>query len=297
MPQKIGELINNLALKAGVPADNAELKALLSSEQLAAIDVPDELVASFDKGLLNIDAAKNNHPDIKKKYFADAYDGIDKQLISLVESDTFDEADIAEIKAEKSTSKKQEMIITKLRSAAKTAKPADKEAINKQLEAANEAARLAKAELAVEKTNSATQISQLKLQYAKKAVLANYKTIYDDLDGGIKLATMEAIIDKALQDKNAVLEADEHGNIKLVGKDGTNVFGSNNVQLTAQQLFDQSLAPILKVSSGAPPAAQRSTPPTVATKGNEGQEAINSTVKSLNEASIAAMSQPASSMM
>jgi hypothetical protein len=253
MPQKIGELINNLALKAGVPADNAELKALLSSEQLATIEVPDELVSSFDKGLLNIDAAKNNHPDIKKKYFADAYDGIDKQLIQLIEADTFDEADVAEIKAEKSTSKKQEMIISKLRTAAKNAKPADKEAINQQLAAANKAALDAKNELAAEKTNSATQISNLKLQYAKKAVLASYKTIYDELDGGIKLATMEAIIDKALQDKNAVLEADEHGNIKLVGKDGTNVFGSNNVQLTAQSFLDQSLAPILKVS-GTPPA-------------------------------------------
>ena len=106
----VGEVINNLAQKAGIAADNAELKTLLSSPELANVAVPDALLTSLDSGLLSIDAAKNNHPDIKKKYFADAYDGIDKQLIQLIESDTFDEADVAEIKAEKSTSNWRQLI-------------------------------------------------------------------------------------------------------------------------------------------------------------------------------------------
>jgi len=143
----IGELINNLTQKAGISADDADLKSLLASPELANIKVPDTLSAAIDSGLLSIDAAKNNHPDIKKKYFADAYDGMDKQLLALVANDTFDQADIDEIKAEKSTSKKAELIVTKLKAAKASAKGADKDEINRQLAAAHETARLAKEEV------------------------------------------------------------------------------------------------------------------------------------------------------
>lgn len=106
MPTPIGQVFNDLAIKAGIAVDNPALKSLLASPELANINVPEELTTGIDNGLLSIEAAKNNHPDIKKKYFADAYDGMDKQLIALVASDTFDQADLDEIKAEKSTSKK-----------------------------------------------------------------------------------------------------------------------------------------------------------------------------------------------
>lgn len=249
----IGEVINNLAQKAGVPEDSPELKSLLASPELATIKVPDELNAAIDKGLLNIEAAKNNHPDIKKKYTADIYDGIDKMLLKLIESDTFDQADLDEIKAEKSTTKKAELIVTKLKAAKATAKGADKDEINKQLTAAHEAARLAKLEVDKVKADYEGKIKEINRKAALKAVLANYKTIYDDLPGNVKITSMEALINNALQDKNAELRVDDNGNLQLVGKDGSNVFGSDHRQLTPQSFLDQSFAPILKVS-GKPPA-------------------------------------------
>ena len=80
----IGEVFNELAIKAGISQDDENLKGLLSAPELAKIEAPAELVESMSKGLLSIEAAKNNHPDIKKKYFADAYDGMDKQIMALV---------------------------------------------------------------------------------------------------------------------------------------------------------------------------------------------------------------------
>jgi hypothetical protein len=289
----IGELINNLAQKAGVSSDNEELKALLSSPELAAVKVPDALTSDIDKGLLSIEAAKNNHPDIKKKYFADAYDGMDKQLIALIESDTFDEADIAEIKAEKSTSKKAELIVSKLKAAKKGDKGANADEWNKKIADANEAARLAKDEVTKVTQGFQDQIKNIRLEASLDGLYGTYKTIYDELPAGIKKTTLKAVIDQALQDKNAQLVTDEQGNIQLIGKDGTNVFGSNNVQLTAKSFLDQSLAPILKVSGPAPAAA--AAKPTVVT--TTGGDANTGYLKSINDQALLDLSAPRASMM
>jgi len=256
----IGEVINSLAIKAGIATDDAKLKSLLAAPELATITIDESLVTALDNGLLSIDAAKNNHPDIKKKYFADAYDGMDKQLLALVAADTFDQTDIDEIKAEKSTSKKAELIVSKLKAAAKSAKGADKDEINRQLTAAHEAARLAKAEVETVKNTYEGKIKDIQLNAAIKAVFGNYKTIYDDMPPNLRTVTMEAIIKQGLQDKNAELRTDENGNLQLVSKDGSsNVFGANHVQLTPSSFLDQTFAPILKVNPGGSttkPAAQ-----------------------------------------
>jgi len=102
---------------------------------------------------------------------------------------------------------------------------------------------------------------------------------------------------KNLQDKNAELKADDNGNLQLISKDGSNVFGSNHVQLTPQSFLDQSFAPILKVS-GPPksqPPQQRPTPP--AATPAAGGEANTGFLKSLNDQVIADMAIPRASMM
>jgi len=297
MPQTIGEVINNLALKAGILADNPDLKSLLASEQLANVQVPDALIADIDKGLLNIDAAKNNHPDIKKKYFADAYDGMDKQLLALVANDTFDENDLAEIKAESSTSKKQALIVSKLKAAKKADKGANNDEWNKKIADANEAARLAKEEVVKVKTEYEGKIKGIHLDSALNNALGEYKTIFDDLPAGAKKASLRAIIEQGLQDKNAKLEVDEHGNMRIVGIDGSNVFGSNHVQLTVKSFLDQTIAPTLKVNGGPAPAAPHNPPNIPAPTGATGNEAGNALVKSLNDQAIAALSAPATSLM
>lgn len=291
----LGELINNLAQKAGIAADDAQLKALLSAPELAAIKVPDEISGAFDKGLLNIDAAKNNHPDIKRKYFADAFDGMDRQLIALVENDTFDDADVAEIKAEKSTVKKAELIVSKLKAAKASAKGADKDAINAQLTAAHEAARVAKAEVEAVKNEYEGKIKNIHTKSAKRGMFGKYKTIYDELPDNIRIATMESLIETALQDKQAELIADENGTLQLRSKDGSNVFGSNHVQLTPQSFFDQTLAPILKVT--AAPAAPRQPNPAPATPGNGGDATNTGFLKSHMDQVLADMAAPQPSMM
>lgn len=297
MPTPIGQVFNDLAIKAGIAVDNPALKSLLASPELANINVPEELTTGIDNGLLSIEAAKNNHPDIKKKYFADAYDGMDKQLIALVASDTFDQADLDEIKAEKSTSKKAELIVTKLKAAKASAKGADKDEINRQLAAAHEVARLAKAEVETVKNDYEGKIKNIQLDAAIKAVFGNYKTIYDELPAAVRTATMQAIITQGLQDKNAELKTDEHGNLQLVSKDGSNVFGENHVQLTPQSFLDKTFAPILKVSGPPKPAAQQRQQPVTPGKVDANAEANVDFVKSHADKVMADMATPSATMI
>ncbi len=286
-----------MAVKAGIAADDAALKTFLTSPELATIQVPDALATSIDSGLLSIEAATNNHPLVKKKYFADAYDGMDKQLLQLVASDTFDAADLEEIKAEKSTSKKAELIVTKLKAAAKTAKGADKDEINRQLAAAHEAARLAKDEVVKVKGEYEGKIATIYKDAALEAAIANYKTIYDELPGKAKILAMKAVLDEALQDKNAELKTDENGKLVLVGKDGANVFGANHTLLTPSTLMDQTFAPILKVSGPPKPAAQQRQQQNIDTKVDEKAQASVDHIKSHADKVIADMGTAAVTMI
>lgn len=292
----LGEFINSLAQKAGIQADNDDLKALLSSPELATINVADTLVTAVDNGLLSIDAAKNNHPDIKKKYFADAFDGMDRNLIDLISKDTFDEADLAEIKNEKLTVKKLEMIVNKLKAQKAAANPADKAAINAQLQAAHEAARLAKEEVENTRKEYEGKIKNIYTTSAIRRAMGAYKTTFDDLPAEVRTSAIESIINKALQDKGAEFVADENGTLTLRSKDGSNVFGSNHVQLTPQSFLDQTLAPILKVvkqnTQPTTPGQAPTTPPA-----NTGDTAVSNFIKSHSEQVLQDMSAPRVSLM
>lgn len=291
MPQSIGELINNLAIKAGMKADDPNLVSLLSSPDLQKITVPDELVTTIDRGLLNIDDARNNHPVIKNKYFADAYDGLDKFLLTLIQDDTFDETELAEIKAEKSTQKKIQLIHGKLKAKA-SASPnkEDKTETNKKIAELNEQVRLAKEGGENIKKEYEGKIKNIHLDSNLNALFGNYKTIYDEMPD-IKNVSLKAIVQKALQDNNAEFSINEAGQLVLVGKDGTNVFGSDNRQLTPQSLLDKSFAPILKVHTG-PKQNGVTIPgqlpkPTEVIPGKGGAEAATENFKSLAQQQIA----------
>ena len=292
----IGELINNLAQKAGIQSDNADLKALLSSPELAAINVPDEVATIIDKNLMSLDAAKNNHPEVRNKYWKDFHDGIDKRLIPLLENDILEPEDIEEIKNEITTGKKIELAINKLKAAKLKARPADKEEINKLLAAANEEARLAKLEAGKVKDEYENKIKNIRKDTALNAELSSYKTIYDDLPTKAKVVALKALIESTLQEKKAEFRTDQDGNLQIMHQDGTNVFGSDNVLLTHKSFLDQTLAPILKVSvSPKTDHSQIRQTNTVDTT-NKGDASI-STIKNHNAQVLADLARPSNALI
>lgn len=300
----LGELINSMALKAGVPADNEELKALLTAPELTTIKIPDELNSTIDKNLLSLEAANNNHPAIRAKYHSQFWDGIEKFLGRTIEDAGFTDQDMAEIKAAAKTGDRMEVIISKLK-AAKGKPGADKEGLNAKIEQLNNELRLEKEAKVKILSETETKIKDAALKTVINSIYSKYKTMYDEIpgdsDGSIRTTTLDAIIQKNLKDKNARLTIDETGNLLLVGNDGSNVFGNNNVKLTPTSFLDQSFAPILKVSNsaGTNNAAnqqrQQQTSPTKAA--DEKAEALVSQISSHNAKVIADMSAAPASLV
>src|SRR6478735_9692378 len=99
---KLNEFLKSLIIKAGSSVDEEAIKAALST---IAVDteVKDELVSVIERGLLSIDSAKNNHPDIKRHYYASAYNGLDSELDRLIEDEKLPDEVVTELKAEKSS--------------------------------------------------------------------------------------------------------------------------------------------------------------------------------------------------
>lgn len=253
----IGEVFNAFALKAGISADNEHLKGLLSAPDLAKITVPDELVTLMDSGLLNLEAAKNGHPQIKAKYFADAYDGMDAEIHKL----PLDQEVLDLIKAEKSTAKKIQLMVEKLKSSKAPDNSEGATLKTKINELQQQLAAIAEEKANIVKQHQ-NELIGIKRDLRLESELGSYKTIYDDLDPAIKKMSLKAILDKNLQDSNAVLNIDDNGNLTLVGKDGTNVFGSDHRQLTPKAFFDKSFASILKVSDPVKPINGKPAPAT-----------------------------------
>lgn len=238
-----GEFLNALAIKAGLKPDNELLKNVLSAPDLAKINIPDELVTQMDAGLLNIEVAKNNHPAIKSKYFADAFDGMDAEILKLPV-----DAEVLEVlKQEKSTTKKLALLVEKL----KAAKPADAGEVTplkqKVIELQQQLASIAEEKATLLKQHQ-NDILNMKKDIVLETEFSSYKTKFDD-DPVIRKMMLRNLIDKNLQDSNAVLGLDDNGNLTLVGKDGTNVVGSDHRPLTPKAFLDKTFASILQVSA------------------------------------------------
>ena len=258
----IGEVFNAFAIKAGIKADNPELVGILAAPGLAQIMVPDTLVTQMDAGLLNIEAAKNGHPDIKNKYFAEAYNGMDAQIHGLpVDGELMDL-----IKKEGSTVKKIQLLVEKL----KSAKPGDSaaEALKTKLAEQQEQLRILAEERNAIKAQSEQKIKDMQLDMALESMISGLPTVYDTLPADVKKLTLRSLINKNLQDSNAVLTVGENGSLVLVNKDGSKVFGSDHREVMPKDFLDKTFAPILKVSQPAPPAPPK--PP-----GNGGQQPAN----------------------
>jgi vacuolar-type H+-ATPase subunit I/STV1 len=123
---KFGTLLSDLAKKAGVDTTQKEFVDLLSHD----IDIPDTVADKMNKGLLNIDAAKNN-PDVKKAIRAEALNGVDSKISEILEELGIEDA--SEILEEKNSYEKISKLTKKVKDLeskkAGTTKKEDKDAL------------------------------------------------------------------------------------------------------------------------------------------------------------------------
>ncbi len=240
---KLGDLLNNLAVQSGTPADNEALKKVLSNVQVMDYDVPDEITQKISTSLLTTEAAKSN-PELKKHFHAQSMNGLDKTINdSIVEFQLSDDAK-AEILAETSSTKRAVLFAKKV----------------KELEASKAGAiEGKKSELTAQINSLNTEIAALKSSTVPKSKLDEVQKSFDsrlidryqnDILGPKKFAAdayredgfllPKSKIQKALQEKNlrVVLDNDK---LKLETNDGM-VYFENNVAVDFDKFTDSVLA-------------------------------------------------------
>ncbi len=262
MPKKASDFLREQLIKAGVKIDeeaNKAIKDALELPELGNVVLPDELINPIDNGLLSLEAARNNHPQIKNHYTSQALDTLDKELLKLIEDYQVPEEVKQEIIAERSSYKRVGLLTAKLKSLEEkkaTSGKGEKDQLQAQINELHNQLRTEKESINKVKTEYEQKLRDKDMSYALNGLLGQYKTIYDELNPGIKDKTLKAIIDESLGTDDAQFTIGDTGQLILQKKDGTNYFGDNHQVLTPKTYLDKVLSreKILKVNDPNPGA-------------------------------------------
>lgn len=284
MAKQLGEFFVDIAKKSGINADDEALKTLLANGDFFKFELPDDLAKNIDTALISMKDAKNNHTDLKNHYTKQALDGLDSTINALLDELGIPEDMRNEIMLERSSYKRPAVLIRKVKELeqkkANADKP-DKAAIQKELDGLHAQLRAATDKEKQLESDYAKKEVNLRRQYRLGSMLSGYKTVFDTLDAEVKNTTLQALIDKNLQDNNAQMTFDENGNFVLLKKDGTNFYGDNNQQINAQQYIEQILSRNKALITTQPPPAAGATPPNgqhlTPPAGGNGKPAANAT--------------------
>lgn len=271
----LGELINQLAQKAGVAASDQNLVNVLSHAELSKINVHSDLSNALDNNLLSLEIAKDNHPEIGSIYKAQALNALDKKLDTLAGDLGLSEDD--SYKTLKNSYKKLDLVVEKLK---ETKKPDGKasEGLQKQVDQLVAELKAVKETAEKEKTDLENARINDKKDYVLKGKFAGIKTILDQLDPEVRHTSLMTALNKKLQEHDAELKFDEGGNLVAIKKDGSRLLGANHTPIDLQSILDQTiaqnkLAVVTPPQPGPTPGDRRVVPPA-------GASGTNSTVAS-----------------
>ena len=269
---KLSEFINNQSTKAGVDFAADANKVFFDALAAANIDLdmPDDLAKTIDNKFITVEAAKNNHPDIKNHYQSQALDTIDKTITATLKELGVSQDEIdALLQQEQSTFKRTPLALRKIKDLeskkANASKP-DQAAIQKQIDDLHAQLRTKEDEVKTMKSSYENQQKQARMDRILDRMFSGAKTIFDTLDPEVKNDSLRVAFNKALQLGDGKIELGENGDLVLLRKDGTNFFGDGNRQLNPQQFLDGVLSrnKLLVASNPTTPGQGSATPPATA---------------------------------
>jgi hypothetical protein len=251
----LGEYINTLAKQAGMSGEEPELKSLLSNTQVSGAEIPDAIVQKINGGLLTLESAKNNS-EIKKHFFAQAYNGLDSELTGVFGELGISEEVKAELLAEKSSTKRASLLAKKVKeieSLKASAGKGDKAELQKIIDDLN-------AQIKTEKETAKKAIDQVnadKNEFVKGYMISgslgkfNYAT---DLAKEENFLLPKTKIQNALKEKGLRVVI-ENENLKLETEAGTDYF-ENNTKVDFNSFLEKTLSnnKLLAVSDPGTPA-------------------------------------------
>lgn len=291
---KLKDFVTKLAKKAGYDTASDGAKAFL--ESLNDVDVPEDVEKGIDNSLISLTEAKNNFPELKNHYTKQTLDGVDKELLGVMDDFQLDEPTRAEILAEKSTYKRGPLLTRRIveleRKKIATTGGKDKAAIQAEIDGLHAELKASKEAFANAQKSFDDQRMQDRINNKKNVFYSSMKTIHDDLDPETRNTIIESQVIKELQDRQAKFALDEQGNVVLMRNDGTNFFGENHQQVKPLQFIEQVLAKNkqLKVTDSSNNGATGTKPTNgtqpAASSGNGTKEQNQSAVISRNNQAL-----------
>lgn len=245
MPKSAKDFITQLLQKANVKIDDEKITAALSSAELATVIISDDLITPIDNGLLSIQSAKNNHPEIKGHYTAQALDSLDKELSRFMDDHKLPDEVKTELQGEKSSYKRATLLASKIKELEEnkaSSGKGEKDFLQQEITKLNNELRDIKAKEHGIHEDYKKQLLDVKMGHSLGLLLGSYKTKFDELPASVKDSTLKAIINNSLAADNAELTVDEAGQIQLRRKGGDNFFGEDHNVMTPKTYLDKILA-------------------------------------------------------
>jgi hypothetical protein len=259
-----GQLVNNLASAAGIPASDPSLISFLSNAELATAKVDDGFASKLQSGLLSIEAAKN-HPELKSHYTALALNALDSQINELQDEFQIPEDIKAELKLEKSSYKRAGQLVRKVKEleAKKVGADAgDKNKLAQQIDALN-------SELATIKGQYSNEKNALIESHKKDRIDWELNALYNSYDYATQMSKeantklAQALVNDEMSKRGLRIENVEN-NLRLATKEGTD-FYENNQKISIKDFIDKTLAThkvlIIGDDKDAKPKPPTYTPP------------------------------------
>src|SRR6478609_1808580 len=230
----LSELLKSLATKAGVRADDDNLKKLLDNDFIKQYEVPDEVAGPLEQRLLTEDSAVVN-PMVKSKLYAQALNGIDAELERVVDAFDFsDDFKSAYKSIDKNTNEKVRKLTDGLKSKvselkkSKTSGDPDSKAMIGALE--NQIKDLNKSQEDLKRMH-ATELDNMKMQnttdkknYLLKSMLAGKPLPKNGLKAEINIQLAKTLLEDEMAKKHLLISFDEAGNPVLKEKkDGAEI--------------------------------------------------------------------------
>lgn len=247
-------------LKETGKINSTELDKFL--ENVPDFEFPDKAFEAFENSFMTLDRAAA-HPEVNKKLRAELLDPMDRSIEKALDfelKDYLDHATIQELKGEKSTYKKVEMLAPKILDAIKKIKASGvtDETTKKQLQTLEET----KSDLLkkIQAMNSEFEGKEKELKTGFEKNLNDYK-----LNGELeKLANSYTLADAFTPTRGAITkvtlaelrskhqfalgEKDGQHEVQVVDKDGKPIF-QGNTQVSIKNLLDQAFEPFVKKSN------------------------------------------------
>ena len=250
MSKLLAEFISNLAAKAGLKADDAELLELVQNKALA-IDIPDTLVNALEQNIHSLQSAESK---IKNKLKAEIYNGLDAEFDRMIDDAGMDDAVKSEFSSKKfdssikravAISNKISELTTKSNSGGKDSQKYIEE-INKLKSDLSALATSHKTEMEKVMAENESNLTNIEIN----SMLSGYNYGLGDIDKDIKLLTAKTMLEKALANDSAKIVRKD-GKLMLTAGDGSKFFDKNNIEKDLKSYTEGVISTILKATDPA----------------------------------------------